>query len=125
MKSLKTLLILLYCIIAIRSAGQGTSEICLTPNEYRFYAGAVIDRDVLVKDTARLDTIIRGLRFNIISLETSNDKCDQQKDKLYEERAIQDDNINKLQDKVDSTNVKVVRNRRIAIVVVVIAVVEA
>lgn len=124
-KNLKTLLIASLFIIATRSAGQTVlTEICLTPAEYRFYAGCLIDRQVLVKDTARLNGAIKDLSFNVLSLESDLARYRVVEEKMGEKTAILEGQVSGLQDSLDKALVKVIRNRRIAIVGFGIAVVE-
>ena len=125
MKYSKILLILLLFTLGIRLNGQTTSEICITPNEYRFYVGAVIDRQFLILDTARLDSVITGLRFEIGSLESSLAKSEAVGEKMGEKEAIYTHKIDELFDDVDKYKKKTVRNRRLAIVGGFASVVEA
>ena len=116
-RNLKTLLIASLFIIATRSAGQTVlTEICLTPAEYRFYAGCLIDRQVLVKDTARLNGAIKDLSFNVLSLESDLARYRVVEEKMEEKTAILEGQVYGLQNSLDKANTKVVRNRRIAII---------
>lgn len=124
-KNLRTLLIASLFIIATRSAGQtALTEVCLTPAEYRFYAGCLIDRQVLVKDTARLNWAIRDLSFNVLSLESDLARYRLVEEKMEEKTSILEGQVYGLQNSLDKANTKVVRNRRIAIIGWGIAVLE-
>lgn len=101
-----------------------SQDICLTPDEYRFYAGAVIDRQALVKDTTRLNSAISDLRFQNSSLNSDLVKSRDVEAKMYEKGIILEGKVSELENSLDTANIKVVRNRKIAIVGWGIAVVE-
>lgn len=117
-RKLKLFLTLFLGIIGTALEGQTASnnEICLTPNEYRFYAGALVDAQILKKDTALLKSAIKTLQYAakkdsvIISKQASVIALSGDKEAIYTQ------DINLLQDKVDNLNTKVIRNRKIAIV---------
>lgn len=93
-----------------------SSDICLTPNEYRFYAGAVIDAQVLKKDTARLNFAVKEL----IKAHTADSLADVKSKSVIalsgEKEAVYIHDLNLAKDDVDKFKIKTVRNRRIAIV---------
>ncbi len=95
---------------------QAGEVICLTPNEYRFYAGAVIDRQAMAKDTTRLKEAIFDLKTNNASLESDLAKSRDVEAKMGEKEAIYVHKIDTLSDAVDKYKIKTVRNRRMAIV---------
>jgi len=102
--------------MTVCSGQTALNNICLTPEQYRFYAGAVIDKQTLVKDTTHLNGIINDLSFKTVSLESDLERCALINDKMGEKEAIYENTIGKLQDAVDKYKIKTVRNRRIAIV---------
>lgn len=92
-----------------------SQDICLTPKEYRFYAGAVIDTQVLKKDTARLNFAVKELVKAHAADSTAIAKQESVIALNGEKEAIRVQKINLLQDDVDKYKGKTVRNRRVAI----------
>lgn len=92
-----------------------SQDICLTPNEYRFYAGAVIDKQTLKKDTALLKSAIKELQTKNQSFERSIVKNDSVMSLMYQKEAVYAHDIDLLKDDVDKFKKKTVRNRRLAI----------
>lgn len=104
-------------IIGIQFAGlmAFSQDICLTPKEYRFYAGAVIDKQTLKKDTALLKSAIKELQIKNQSFERSLVKNDSVMSLMYQKEAVYTHDIDLLRDDVDKFKKKTVRNRRLAI----------
>lgn len=78
----------------------------------------------MVKDTARLNGAIKDLSFNVLSLESDLARYRVVEEKMEEKTSILEGQVSGLQDSLDKALVKVIRNRRIAIVGFGIAVVE-
>lgn len=93
-----------------------SQDICLTPNEYRFYAGAVIDAQVLKKDTIRLNSAVKKLVKAHVADSMSIVKLEDVGVKYGEKEAIHTQKINLLQDDVDGKAGQITRNRKIAII---------
>ena len=116
-KNYTILLIAFFSIVPILFYGQTASDkICLTPKEYRFFDEAVIDRQTLKKDTHDLKGAISDLHSVIGSLRRDSTTSADIRAKSGEKEAIYVHKIDTLSDKVDALNVKVIRNRRAAIV---------
>ncbi len=92
-----------------------SQDICLTPSEYRFYAGAVIDKQVLKKDTARLNFAVKKLIKSHVADSLSIIKLEDVGVKYGEKEAIHTQKINLLQDDLESANNKKILNRKFAI----------
>ena len=104
-------------IIGILFVGLTASsqDICLTPKEYRFYAGAVIDAQVLKKDTARLNFAVKKLIKAHAEDSLAIVKLEDVKAKNGEKEAVYIQDLSLCKDDVDKYKDKTVRNRRIAI----------
>jgi hypothetical protein len=104
-------------IIGILFAGLTvySQDICLTPKEYRFYAGAVIDAQVLKKDTVRLNFAVKKLVKAHVEDSLVIVKLEDVGVKYGEKEAVYIQDLNLCKDDVDKYKGKTVRNRRIAI----------
>ena len=98
------------------TAYSQTTDICLTPNEYRFYAGAVIDAQVLKKDTSRLNSAVKSLIKAHVADSTANAKQESVIALHGEKEAVYTHKINLLQDDIDGKTGQITRNRKIAII---------